>query len=106
MLGLIILILLGLTVLGYIQIQIPGIEFLKYTLVVINGHALTFLNFIVFGVILWALGVLPSPFREIAVGLLVLWILSILGIIAIVWSGQFVLIAIVVLLFLAIMMGA
>jgi hypothetical protein len=53
-------------------------------------------------IVVGAIDALPSPFREIAIGLLILWILSILGIIAIVWSGNFIIGAIIVLLFLAI----
>lgn len=105
MLEIIVLILLALTVFGYIQVSVPGLAFLKSVLLVINGRAITLLNIIVFSMVLWALGVLPSPFREIAIGLLLLWLLSIFGIIAIVWSGHFILIAIIVLLFVAILTG-
>ncbi len=105
MLAIIILLLVLGYVFGMVQIQIPGLEILKSTLMIVNGKAITWLQVIMLGIILWALGALPSPFRQIAVGLGILWILSILGIISIVWTGNFVIIAMVVLLFLAIVMG-
>ncbi len=105
MLGAIILILLGLTALGYVDIQLPGLDLLKNVILVINGKSITILNAVVFGVILWSLGLLPSLFRQVAGALFVLWLLSVFGVITIVWSGQFLLIAIIVLLFFAILMG-
>lgn len=105
MFAFIILLLVLAYVFGMVQIQIPGLAFLKTTLMVINGRAITWLQVIVLGIILWAMGALPSPLREIAIGLGILWLLGVLGVVTIVWTGNFVMIALVVLLFLAIIMG-
>ena len=80
MLGIIILILIVLWFLGYINIgnlNIPDLE-----LFTLNGNAISLWDLLIFAVIVWAIGVLPSPFRQIAMVALLLWVLSTLGIIA------------------------
>jgi hypothetical protein len=47
------------------------------------GHNITLLNLLTFGVILWLISMLPRPFQIAAGIILILWVLSILGIIAI-----------------------
>lgn len=72
-------------------ITIPDITFFT-----INGHEITLLNIIVFAVISWIVGLLPSPFRLIASVLLVLWVLSILGILAFAGLSQWLVLTIIV----------
>lgn len=78
MLGVIVLLLIVLWFFGYVKVDafpIPDI-----TLFTLNGNAVTLWNLLIFFVILWAVGVLPSPLRQIAFVILVLWVLSVLGI--------------------------
>lgn len=80
MLGVIILLLVVLWFFGYVRLDafpVPDI-----TLFTLNGNPVTIWNLLIFFVIVWAIGVLPSPLRQIAFVILVLWILSILGILA------------------------
>lgn len=60
------------------DISIPNVVFFT-----INGRGVTFWDFITLIVITWVIGLLPSPFQAIASVLLVLWLLSIFGILAI-----------------------
>lgn len=76
-----IIILLILYFFGYIQI--PGLSIPNPLLFTLNGHDITLATLLIFLAILWAVGVLPSPLRQIAMVLTVLWVLSIVGIIAI-----------------------
>lgn len=77
-------------------ISIPGFSLPNYVLFSVNGQTITLLNIMVFLLILWAIGILPSPFREIAGVLLVLWILSVLGFIAIAGLSNLIVIGIIV----------
>lgn len=82
MLQAILIILIILWVLGYIHIGpivVPDIVLFS-----INGHPVTLWNILILLVIGWAIGILPTPFREITTVLLILWILSVLGIIGII----------------------
>ena len=87
-----ILILLWLT--GNLHVR--GLVIPDYSLFVINGRPITVINILVFIVIAWAVGLLPSPFREIAGVLLVLWVLSILGVLAIAGLANLLVIAVIV----------
>ena len=82
MLGIILLLLIIFWFLGYIQI--PGFSIPNLVLFSFNNHPITLFNLIIFALIAWAIGLLPSPFWEVAMFLLVLWLLSIFGIIVIV----------------------
>jgi hypothetical protein len=100
MLALILVILIVLWLLGYLHIVtfIPNIALFS-----LNGHTVTLWELLIFFVIIWALGILPSPLREIAAVLLLLWILSTLGIIAIAGFSSIIIIAIIVGLVLAVL---
>jgi len=86
----ILLILVVLWLLGFISVS-----FFNIILFSINNHPITVLTIIIFLVIAWAVGILPSPFREIAGVLFILWILSILGFLAIAGLSQLIVIAII-----------
>ena len=80
MIGAIILILIVLWFLGYIHIS--GINIPNFILFSINGQPITLWDILILAVILWAISILPNPFRAIAGVLLILWILAVLGIFA------------------------
>ncbi len=77
-------------------IEIPGFTLPNFVLLRINGEPITLLNVLIFMLILWAIGILPSPFREIAGVLFVLWVLSVLGFIAIAGLSNLIVIGIIV----------
>lgn len=85
MLAAIIVILAILWVLGYIHIG--GINFPDTALFTINGQVVTIIDLIIFLIVILAISLLPSPFREISGVLLILWLLAILGIISIAGVG-------------------
>lgn len=93
MLELIILVLLGLWFFGYIDI---GLKIPNIALLVFNGRQITLWDVLVFLVILWAVSLLPSPFREISGVLAVLWVLSMLGILAIAGLSNLLIIAVII----------
>src|SRR5258708_38922914 len=94
MLEVILVILIVLWLTG--NIHISGFTIPHTILFVINGHAITLVNLLIFLVILWAIGILPSPIREIAGVLLVLWLLALFGFIAIAGLANLLVIAIIV----------
>jgi hypothetical protein len=77
----ILLFLIVLWVLGYIQI--PGGVIPNITIFTLNSVAISLWNILTFLVVIALIGILPSPFREIAAILFVLWVLSLLGIFSI-----------------------
>lgn len=101
MLTLILVLLILAWFLGYVSI--PGIPIPPIVLFNINGHDITVWNLLVFLLILWAINLLPSPLREIAAVILILWILSTLGIIAIAGLASILVIAVIVGLILAVL---
>ncbi|MBW7956097.1 hypothetical protein H3C66_05215 [Patescibacteria group bacterium] len=78
------------------MIQIPGFTLPNFVLFNFNGQPITLLNVLIFLLILWAIGILPSPFREIAGVLFILWLLSIFGFIAIAGLSNLIVIGIIV----------
>jgi hypothetical protein len=80
--------------LGYIHID--GLHIPSVPLITLNHHIITLWDLIIFIIILWVIGVLPSPFREIAGVLLILWVLSILGILMFAGLSNLIIIAIIV----------
>ena len=70
---------------GYIHIG--GINFPDVQLFIINGREISLLHLLVFFIVMWAISILPTPFREISGALLFLWVLAILGIISLTGIG-------------------
>jgi len=93
MLEILILVLVILFLTG--NIHVNGFTFPNMVLFALNGRPITLINLLIFLVILWAIGILPSPFREIAGILFVLWLLSLLGFIAIAGLSNLLVIAII-----------
>jgi hypothetical protein len=80
MLVAVLIILIILWFLGYIHIgnlNLPDI-----TLFTLNGQDITLIKLLIFAVIVWAIGILPSPLRQIGFVILVIWLLSLFGILA------------------------
>lgn len=102
MIGIVLVVLIALWFLGYIRIQglppIPDIQ-----LFVINGRPITLWDLLILLVIGWAIGVLPSPLRQIAGVLLLLWILATLGILSIAGLPSIIVIAVIIGLVLALL---
>jgi hypothetical protein len=90
----ILAILIILWFLGYTPIG--GINIPNVTLISINNHAITLWNVLILLAILWGISILPRPFREIASVLLLLWVLSVIGILAIAGLSNILVIAIIV----------
>jgi len=96
MLVTIVIILIILWLLGYSPIS--GVSIPNPILFSINNHPVTLWEILILAVISWAIGILPRPLQAVASILLLLWILSVLGIFAIVGSNVIVLIIIVALI--------
>lgn len=82
MLAVLFLLLIVLWFLGYIHIE--GLPILPDPILFsINGIPITLWNLLILLVVAWAIGIMPSPIRLIVGVLLLFWILSTLGILAI-----------------------
>lgn len=94
MLGIIIVLLVVLWILGYLNI--PAIKILDITLFTVNNNTISLIDLLVFLLIVWSTGILPSPFRQIASAAVILWVLALFGIIAISGLSTIIMIAIIV----------
>lgn len=74
----VLVILFVLWLLGYGPFQV-----LHLNLINLNGHVITVWDLIIFFVLIWLIDLLPSPFRQIAVVMFLIWIIAVLGFIAI-----------------------
>ncbi len=77
--------------LGFIQI-----DFLSNIIMSLNGRDISIKDVLLFLLILWLIGLLDRPFREIIAVLFVLWILSTLGIIALAGISNLLVLAVVI----------
>jgi hypothetical protein len=93
MVAAIILVLIILWFLGYVRVGNLAIPDLQ--LFTLNGHVISLWDLLIFAVIVWAIGVLPSPLRQIAMVALLLWVLATLGILAITGLPSIILIALI-----------
>jgi len=100
MVGTVLVVLLLLWLLGFVQI--PWLVFHNRTLFTILGHSVTLWELLMFLVIAWAMESLPDPLRQVAFVLVVLWLLSILGIITIAGLPNLLIVALLVGLVLAV----
>ncbi len=78
------------------NLNISGLTIPDFALFQLNGQIISLWDLLIFIIVLWAIGILPSPFRQIAGVLLVLWVLSILGILAFAGLSNLLVIAIIV----------
>lgn len=93
MLAAIILVLIVLWFLGYIRLGNLNIPDLA--LFTLNGRVISLWDLLILLVIIWAIGVLPSPLRQIAMVALLLWILATLGILALSGLPSIIIIALI-----------
>lgn len=96
----ILVILFLLWLMGYGPFTVLHIILLRF-----NGFAITIWDVLIFLVLIWLVGSLPSPFRQIAVVFILIWILSLLGIIAVAGLPSILVIAIIVGVLLYILSG-
>jgi hypothetical protein len=89
-----ITILLLLIVLWFLGVN--PIAALDFPLFTFGGQTIDLWDLILFGVILWLIGILPSPFRQIAGVAFVLWLLALFGIIAIAGLSNIIVLAMIV----------
>lgn len=73
------LLLGALVVLVLLSIFKPNFNLGDITFFYINGRAITLMTVVTLAVMSWLIKILPSPFREIISFFLILWILSVLG---------------------------
>lgn len=90
----VLIILILLWALGYLHI--PALPIHNVVLFRIFGHAVTLWELIMFIVIAWAMETLPSPLRQMAYVLALLWLLSTVGIIAIAGFSQLLVLALII----------
>ena len=62
------------------NVSFPILYPLRIVLFYINSKQITLGNIIALLILVWILGFLPSPLRQIAMVFIVLWVLSLLGI--------------------------
>lgn len=103
MLGTIVILLLLLWGLGFLKI--PAIPIHNISLFRVFGHTITLWEVLIFIVIMWAVETLPAPIRQIVFVLVLLWVLSTFGIIAIAGFSHLVIGAIVIGIVLALFQG-
>ena len=89
-----IIILAILWLLGYAPLA--GISIPNIPLFTINSHAITLWEILIFAVVSWAIGILPRPLQAIASVLLLLWVLSELGILAIAGLSNIIVLVIII----------
>lgn len=63
-------------------VRFGAIDLTNIVLFRANGHPITLWNILTFFLVLWVIKILPSPFRQIATVILILWLLSLFGILA------------------------
>lgn len=101
MVAAVLILLIILWFLGYIHIgnlNLPDI-----TLFTLNGQDITLIKLLIFAVIVWAIGILPTPLRQIGFVILVIWLLSLFGILAFAGLQSILVLAVIVGLVLALL---
>ena len=91
MLTAILLILIIFWFLGY-----GPVAALKFPLIILGRLKINLWDILIFLLIIWIIDLLPSPLRQIAVVLLIIWLLATFGIIAIPMFSNAIVIAIIV----------
>lgn len=106
MLTALVFILIILWFFGYVRLD--GLVIPDFELFGINGHPVTLWSILILLITSWAIGVLPTPLREIVGVLLILWILAVLGILSLtgIPLSSLIIIAIIVGLIVAIFTAA
>lgn len=100
MLVAILLILIVFWFLGYGPLTVFHFRLFQF-----NGHIITVWDVLIFLLVIWLVDLLPAPFRQIAVVVLIIWLLATLGVIAIPALSSLLIIATVLGLLLYIISG-
>jgi len=100
MLVTILVILFLLWLMGYGPFTVLHIILFKF-----NGLAVSIWDLLIFLILIWLVGSLPSPFRQIAVVFILIWVLSLLGVIAVAGLSSILVIAIIVGVLLYVLSG-
>ncbi len=90
----VLIILIILWLLGFLRI--PGLPILHREIVNLFGHSITLWEILIFIVIMWAMESLPTPLRQIAYVLVLLWVLSLFNIIAITGLSNLIVLALII----------
>ncbi len=101
MLEIILVILVLLWITG--NLHFTGMTIPDYILFYLNGRPITLINLLIFLAIVWAIGILPSPIREISGVLLILWVLTLLGVLVVYGLSNLLIIAIIIGIVLALL---
>lgn len=96
----ILILLFILWLFGYGPLQV-----LHLNLFNINGHVVSIWDLLIFLVLIWLIDLLPSPFRQIAVVLFLIWVVASLGFIAIPALSSLLIVSIIIGLLLYILGG-
>ena len=96
----ILVILILFWLLGYGPFTVLHLILFKF-----NGLAINIWDVLIFLVLIWLVGSLPSPLRQIAVVFVLVWILSLLGVIAVAGLSSILVIAIIVGVLLYVLSG-
>lgn len=80
--------------LGYVDIN--SLPLINTTLITIFGRTITIYDLLVFLLMIWVVDLLPRPFRELAGVVLILWLLSFFGIVAIAGLSNILVLALIV----------
>lgn len=86
-------IFVGFWLLGYITV--PWLPITEMRLFSVNGNLVTVWNVLVFFIYLWFIDLLPTPFRQLATALLIMYSLSRLGVITLTGFPNLVVIALI-----------
>lgn len=93
MIAVILILLIILWFLGYIHLPLLPIS--DFVLLNFFGRPITLYDLLIFLVIVWLIGLLPGLFRQIAAILLVIWLLSFFGLIAIAGLGNIIVLVVI-----------
>jgi hypothetical protein len=88
MLTLLLVILIILWLLGY---NVPGIVLFH-----LNGQPITLWSILTLVIIIWVISILPDPFKKIGIVFLILWLLSLLGVLSIAGLSNLIIIALII----------
>ncbi|KKS98132.1 MAG: hypothetical protein UV73_C0003G0074 [Candidatus Gottesmanbacteria bacterium GW2011_GWA2_43_14] len=101
MLLLLITLIILLWLVGFISV--PSTSFFTLPVMFLNGRAIGLWDIIIFLVLIWVVGILPQPLKGAVLILLLLWILSLMGIVVISGMGNVLLLLLLAALILHIM---
>ncbi len=91
MLAFVLILLFVLWLLGYGPLQVLSMDIFK-----LNGHIISIWDLLIFFVLIWLIDLLPSPVRQIAAIMFIIWVIASLGFILIPGLQSLLIISIVI----------